>query len=229
METLQLFLDNFADWDSFVRIWPLLWQGLQLTVLLSIVTLPIAAAAGLLIAILYSFHHKPLNVALLIWIDLFRSFPVLVLLILIFYGLPFLGLTLPSFAACVLALTLNNSGYYGEIFRAGIESVHPSQRAAARSLGLSHRQSMRLVILPQAVRRVLPPLLNDFVALQKDVGLISVLGAVDAIRAAQIEAARTFNFTPYVVAGLLFVLLAIPTGRIADAAAARATRRQEGA
>jgi polar amino acid transport system permease protein len=88
---------------------------------------------------------------------------------------------------------------------------------------------MRLVILPQAVRRVLPPLLNDFVALQKDVGLISVLGAVDAIRAAQIEAARTFNFTPYVVAGLLFVLLAIPTGRIADAAAARATRRQEGA
>ena len=91
-------------------------------------------------------------------------------------------------------------------------STPPSQRAAARSLGLSHRQSMRLVILPQAVRRVLPPLLNDFVALQKDVGLISVLGAVDAIRAAQIEAARTFNFTPYVVAGLLFVLLAIPTG-----------------
>src|SRR5580698_1183252 len=114
MEGLQLFLDNFADWDSFVRIWPLLWQGLQLTALLAIVTVPIAAAAGLLLAVLYSFHNKPLNIALLVWIDLFRSFPVLVLLILIFYGLPFLGPTLPSFAACVLALTLNHSGYYGE-------------------------------------------------------------------------------------------------------------------
>ena len=135
MEALKLFLDNFADWDSFVRIWPLLWQGLQLTVLLAVVTLPIAVAVGLLIAVAYSFHHKWLNVALLVWIDLFRSFPVLVLLILIFYGLPFLGVKLPSFAACVLALVLNNSGYYGEIFRAGIESVPPGQREAARALG----------------------------------------------------------------------------------------------
>src|SRR5436190_19623964 len=89
MEALNLFLDNFADWDSLVRIWPLLWQGLQLTVLLAIVTLPIAMAFGLAIAVAYSFHHKALNVSLLVWIDLFRSFPVLVLLILIFYGLPF--------------------------------------------------------------------------------------------------------------------------------------------
>ena len=125
-----------------------------------------------------------------------------------------------------MALILIYSAYVAEVFRAGIESVHPSQRAAARSLGLSHRQSLRLVVLPQAVRRVLPPLLNDFVALQKDCGLISVLGAVDAIRAAQIDVARTFNFTPYVVAGLLFVLLAIPTGRVADALAARIDRRQ---
>src|SRR5690242_16864537 len=145
MEGLQLFLDKFADWDSFVRIWPLLWQGLQLTVLLSIVALPIA--------ILYSFHHKPLNVALLIWIDLFRSFPVLVLLILIFYGLPLLGLTLPSFAACVLALTLNHSGYYGEIFRAGIEAIPHGQREAARALGLHPLQIIFLVILPQALAR----------------------------------------------------------------------------
>ena len=108
MDALKLFLDNFADWPSLVRVWPLLWQGLQLTVLLAAATLPIAIAVGLGIAVLYSFHHKFLNVALLIWIDLFRSFPVLVLLILIFYGLPFLGLTLPSFAACVLALTLND-------------------------------------------------------------------------------------------------------------------------
>ena len=125
-----------------------------------------------------------------------------------------------------ITLILVYSAYVAEVFRAGIESIHPSQRAAARSLGLSYRQSMRRVVLPQAVRRVTPPLLNDFVALQKDVGLISVLGAVDAIRAAQIASARTFNFTPYVVAALLFVLLAAPTGRIADALAARAARRQ---
>ena len=121
--------------------------------LLSVVTLPIAIAVGLLIAILYSFHHKALNIALLIWIDLFRSFPVLVLLILIFYGGPFLGLKLPSFAACVLALTLNNSGYYGEIFRAGIESIPPGQREAARALGLHPLQIIFLVILPQAIAR----------------------------------------------------------------------------
>ena len=117
-----------------------------------------------------------------------------------------------------VTLILIYSAYVAEVFRAGIESVHPSQRAAARSLGLTHRQSMRLVILPQAVRRVLPPLLNDFVALQKDVGLISVLGAVDAIRAAQIESAARRSTSPRTWwPALLFVLLAVPTGRIADA------------
>ena len=113
------------------------------------------------------------------------------------------------------------------MFRAGIETVHPSQRMAARSLGLTYGQSMRRVVLPQAVRRVTPPLLNDFVALQKDVGLISVLGAVDAVRAAQIEVARTYDFTPYLVAGLLFILLAVPTVRLADWVNLRAARRQQ--
>ena len=133
-----------------------------------------------------------------------------VALYLIGFGVPALRLQgVPTSAAVLgtVTLILVYSAYVAEVFRAGIESVHPSQRAAARSLGLTYRQSMRLVVLPQAVRRVLPPLLNDFVALQKDVGLISV-GAVDAIRAAQIESARTFNFTPYVVAALLFVGLA---------------------
>jgi polar amino acid transport system permease protein len=105
--------------------------------------------------------------------------------------------------------------------------VHPSQRAAARSLGLNHRQTMRIVVLPQALRTVTPALLNDFVALQKDVGLISVLGAVDAVRSAQILVGQSFNFTPYVVAGLLFVLLAVPSARLADAVTARARRRQQ--
>jgi polar amino acid transport system permease protein len=129
--------------------------------------------------------------------------------------LEFLG-RIPSEVLGIIALTLTYSAYVSEVFRAGIEAVHPSQRMAARSLGLSYPKSMRLVILPQAIRKVVPPLMNDFVALQKDVGLISVLGAIDAVRGAQIEVAKFANFTPYVVAGLLFVLLAIPTVRLAD-------------
>jgi len=115
---------------------------------------------------------------------------------------------------------------YTHVFRAGIESVHPAQRAAARSLGLSHAQTMRHVVLPQAVRRVAPPLLNDLVALQKDVGLISLAGPVDAIRAAQIETATSYNFTPYVVAGVLFILMAIPLVAVTDWVTLRAARRQ---
>jgi polar amino acid transport system permease protein len=187
---------------------------------------------GLVIAFLRTLRGPvffPLRVLATGYIDVFRGIPLLIMLYLIGFGVPALRLQgVPTDVAVLgaVALILVYSAYVAEVFRAGIESVHPSQRAAARSLGLSHRQSLRLVVLPQAVRRVLPPLLNDFVALQKDCGLISVLGAVDAIRAAQIDVARTFNFTPYVVAGLLFVLLAIPTGRVADALAARLDRRE---
>ena len=174
--------------------------------------------SGLLIAVLRTLRGPvffPLRALATGYVDLFRGVPLLIALYLIGFGVPALRLQgVPTSAAVLgtITLILVYSAYVAEVFRAGIESIHPSQRAAARSLGLTHRQSMRLVILPQAVRRVLPPLLNDFVALQKDVGLISVLGAVDAIRAAQIASARTFNFTPYVVAAVLFVLLAVPTG-----------------
>ena len=111
---------------------------------------------------------------------------------------------------------LSYSAYVAEVFRAGIESVHPSQRAAARSLGLSYGQTLRHVVLPQAVRRVVPPLMNDLVSLQKDSGLIAGLGVSDAIRKAQIETALDFNYTPYVVAGVLFCCLTIPMARLTD-------------
>jgi polar amino acid transport system permease protein len=159
----------------------------------------------------------------------FRGLPLIIVLYLIGFGVPGLRLQgVPTSAAVLgtVALVLTYSAYVAEVFRAGIESVHPSQRAAARSLGLTHRQTTRLVVLPQAVRTVTPPLLNDFVAMQKDVGLISVLGAVDAVRAAQIKSAADFNFTPYVVAGLLFVLLAIPSIRFADWVTRRVQRRE---
>ncbi len=164
------------------------------------------------------------------YVDLFRGIPLIVLLYLIGFGIPALRFTDERIPAAVLgtvAIVLTYSAYVSEVLRAGIDTVHPSQRLGARSLGLDYPQTMRLVVLPQAVRRVTPPLLNDFVAMQKDVGLISLLGAVDAVRAAQIEVTRDFNFTPYVVAALLFVLLSVPTARAADWVNARAMRREQ--
>lgn len=224
----QTFLDPGDAWAALPAVLSGLWLNIRVLVVAEIGILVL----GLLIALLRTLRGPvffPVRALAIGYVDLFRGVPLLIALYLIGFGVPGLRLQgVPTDVAVLgtITLILVYSAYVSEVFRAGIESVHPSQRAAARSLGLTHRQSMRLVILPQAVRRVLPPLLNDFVALQKDVGLISVLGAVDAIRAAQIQSALLFSFTPYVVAGLLFVLLAIPTGRIADAVAARAARRE---
>jgi polar amino acid transport system permease protein len=157
--------------------------------------------------------------------------PLIITLYLVGFGIPGLigsgGPRIPSEILGTIALVLTYSAYVSEVFRAGIEAVHPSQRIAARSLGLTHGQSMRLIILPQAVRKVTPALMNDFVAMQKDVGLISVLGAVDAVRAAQIETSHFFNYTPYIVAGLLFVLLALPMIRFTDWYTARLRSREQ--
>lgn len=162
--------------------------------------------------------------------DLFRGMPLIIVLYLIGYGVPALRFSdtrIPAEVLGTIALVLTYSAYVSEVWRAGIEAVHPSQRLAARALGLSYGTTLRLVVLPQAFRKVTPALMNDFVALQKDVGLISVLGAVDAVRAAQIEVAHTFTYTPYVVAGLLFVLLALPMIRVTDWLSARQRRREQ--
>jgi polar amino acid transport system permease protein len=223
------FLDGGVARSSFPAILEGLWLNLRVlavcAVLIVLVGLGLAALRTLRGAVFF-----PLRALATVYVDLFRGVPLIILLYLVGFGLPGLRLqgvpTSPVLLGSV-ALVLTYSAYVAEVFRAGIDSVHPSQRAAARSLGLTYGQTMRRVVLPQAVRRVLPPLLNDFVALQKDVGLISVLGAVDAVRAAQISVAQTYNFTPYLVAGLLFVALAVPTVRLADWVNARATRRQQ--
>jgi polar amino acid transport system permease protein len=167
----------------------------------------------------------PLRMFAAAYTDLFRGLPLILVLLLLGFGVPALSLSGASFQPMVVyggaALVLTYSAYVAEVFRAGIESVHPSQRAAARSLGLSNAQALRHVVLPQAVRRVLPPLLNDFVSLQKDSGLISILGGIDAIRAAQISTSSDFNYTPYIVAGFLFVCLTIPLTRLTDWVARR--------
>jgi polar amino acid transport system permease protein len=127
----------------------------------------------------------------------------------------------------IVALTLVYSAYVSEVYRAGIESVHPSQEAAARSLGLTRGQTLRKVILPQAVRRVIPPLLNDFIGLQKDTALVSTLGAIEALNQASIDTNATFNYTPYLAAALLFVAITIPLARFTDWLIARDRRRRQ--
>jgi polar amino acid transport system permease protein len=223
---------TFFDWDVAVEVFPEVLEGFWLNVRLFLIAEPLILVLGLTVALARVSRSPvlfPVRLLAIGYTDLFRGIPTILVLLLFCFGIPALGLqgvTTSLFWLALVALVLSYGAYVAEVFRAGIESVHPSQLSSATALGLSSGQTLRHVVVPQAVRRVMPPLLNDFVALQKDVGLISVLGAVDAIRAAQIESARTFNFTPYVVAALLFVLLAVPTGRIADALAARAARRQ---
>ena len=224
---------TFLDWEVAKDSLPDILSGLWLNIRVLLVSAVLIVIVGLGIAALRTLRGPlwfPVRVLAAAYTDFFRGMPLIILLYLVGFGLPGLqlrGMPTSPVVLGTIALVLTYSAYVAEVFRAGIESVHPSQRAAARSLGLSYGQTMRRVVLPQAVRRVTPPLLNDFVALQKDVGLISVLGAFDAVRQAEVHADAAFYFTPYLVAGLLFVLLAIPTIRVADWYSLRAVRRQQ--
>jgi polar amino acid transport system permease protein len=173
----------------------------------------------------------PFRMVAVAYTDLFRGIPLILILYMIGFGVPGLGLAGISYLSDVtygiIALVLVYSAYVAEVYRAGIESVHESQNEAARSLGLTRWQSMRFVILPQAVRRVIPPLLNDFIGLQKDTALVSVLGSIEAARAAQIYGASEFNYASYVIAALLFVLITIPLARFTDRLIARDKRRRQ--
>ena len=195
-----------------------LWLNLRVMLIAEVFVL----IFGLLIAIIRTSKSPvlyPLRLIAALYTDIFRGLPLLLVLLLVGLGIPGLQLSwLPNSAVLLgtVSLILTYSAYVAEVIRAGIEAVNPAQRMAARALGFSQTQTQRFVILPQALRKVTPPLLNDLVSLQKDSGLISVLGAIDAIRAAGIETAQSFNFTPYLVAGALFVALTIPLTRFTD-------------
>ena len=225
---------SFFNYDTAVQALPHVLDGLLLNLRVLFFSAIGVLVFGLALALLRTLRSPiftPIRLLVRGYVDLFRGLPLIIVLYLVGFGIPglrleFLG-RVPAEVLGTVALVLTYSAYVAEVFRAGIEAVHPSQRLAARSLGLTYSQTMRLVVLPQAFRKVAPPLMNDFVSLQKDVGLISVLGAVDAVRGAQIEVAHFANFTPYVVAGLLFVLLAIPTVRLADYVTNRLAKREQ--
>lgn len=223
----QAFLDPEVAADAL----PEIARGLWLNFRLLVVCAACALLLGMLIALMRTVRGPvffPLRAIGVGYTYAFRGVPLIIVIYLMALGVP--GLRLQGTPGVVVlggaAITVVYAAYLAEVFRAGIESVHPSQRAAARSLGLGYRQTMRFVVLPQAVRRVTPPLLNDLVAMQKDVGLISLAGPVDAVRAAEIEVGQSYNFTPYVVAGVLFVLMAIPLVAVTDWVTLRSARRQ---
>lgn len=224
--------ETFLDWHYAKQALPQVLRGLWLNVRLLVCCGAVILVLGLLLALARTVRGPvlfPLRLLATAYVDFFRGLPLIICLLVTVFGVPALRLQgVPNDPVVLggVALVLTYSAYVAEVFRAGIETVHPSQRAAARSLGLTSAQAMRYVILPQAVRRVVPPLLNDLVSLQKDTGLVSIAGAVDAVYAAQIITSQTFNYTPYIVAGLVFVALTIPMTRLTDWVSARMNRRQ---
>jgi len=213
---------SFFSWHHFSESLPDVLPAFWINVKVFVTAEAFILVLALLLALARSSRAPvlfPLRILSTVYVDVLRGIPVLLVLFLLGFGVPALRLDGvprdPVFWATV-ALVLSYSAYVSEVYRAGIDSVHESQRAAARSLGLTSAQAMRFVVLPQAVRRVVPPLLNDFIALQKETALVGVLGPIEAARQAQIYSSREFNFTSYVAAALIFLAFTIPLTRLTD-------------
>jgi polar amino acid transport system permease protein len=216
-------VESFFSLTGFKDSFGTVSEGFWLNVKLMLAAEAIVLVVALGIAVIRSLPGPvmaPLRIVALIYTDVFRGIPLILVIFIVGLGLPALQLDFISeqsvFTYGVVSLVLVYSAYVAEVYRAGIESVHPSQLAGARSLGLSQLQSMRFVVLPQAVRRVIPPLLNDFIGLQKDTALVGLLGLVEVARAAENYASSTFNFTGYTMAALLFIAVTIPLARVTD-------------
>jgi len=223
---------TFFDIDYGREVFPTVISGLWINLQLTFIGGTCIGVIALGLALLRTTKSPaltPFRFLATAYVDIFRGAPLILIILLVGFGVPALRLTGISSNVIFLgtvAVVLTYSAYVAEVIRSGILSIHPSQRAAARSLGLTSGQTMRYVVLPQAIRRVVPPLLNDFVSLLKDTGLVSILGVTDAVRAAQINASRTFNYTPYVVAAILFLLITIPMTRYTDRAIRQRTNAQ---
>ena len=225
---------SFFNGEVFGETFPRILRAFVTDVQIFLWCAPCILVIGMLLAVCRSVRTPalfPLRMFAAAYTDIFRGVPVILTILLIGFGVPGLGLQRPYNSPYLwgsVALVLAYSSYVAEVFRAGIESVHESQRAGARSLGLSSGQTMRHVVLPQAVRRVIPPLMNDFVSLQKDVALVSLIGPIEVLRQAGIDKSKYANFTPYVGAAIIFLALTIPETRFVDHLLARERRRTSG-
>jgi polar amino acid transport system permease protein len=224
---------TFFNWGEFKATFPEIARAFLLNVKIFCIAEVLILVFALFLAVLRSLQGPvffPLRALAVVYTDLFRGIPTILVISILGFGMPALGLSwvpISQFFWAVVALVLVYTAYVSEVYRSGIESVHPSQAAAARSLGLTHGQALRFVVLPQAVRRVIPPLLNDFIGLQKDTALVGTLGVVEAFKQAQIDQSATFNGTPYLVAATLFVAITIPLARFTDWLVARDRGRQQ--
>jgi polar amino acid transport system permease protein len=224
---------QFFNLDHFVASWPAVLDGFWLNIQMFAVAEVIILVFALVLAMIRALRGPaffPLRALVIGFIDLIRGIPIILLILILGFGVPALQLPgVPNNRLFwgVAALVISYSAYTAEVYRAGIDSVHESQRMAGRSLGLTQVQSLRYVTVPQAIRNVIPALLNGFVSLQKDVALVFVLGAREAVREAQIYTARTFNYTPYVVAAVLFIVASVPVARFTDWYTERVRRRRQ--
>jgi polar amino acid transport system permease protein len=226
--------ESFLDPEVFADSLPDIVAAFVVNIQIFLAAEVLVLIFGLLIAIMRALPGPvlfPVRLFATAYADIFRALPGLLVIFVLGFGIPGLGLVSPRTPPIlygILGLTLVYTAYVSEVYRAGIDSVHPSQDAAARSLGLSRWQSLRHVVIPQAVRRVIPPLLNDFIGLQKDTVLVASIGVVEIFRTAQIEQAANFNFTPYMAVALVFIVVTIPLARLTDALVARDRRQAAG-
>ena len=226
---------TFFNWGEFRSTFPEIATAFKLNIKIFCIAEVFILAFALVLAVLRSLPGPvffPIRALVIVYADVFRGLPTILVIAMLGFGAPALDLkhvpTSTTFWG-IVALVLIYSAYVSEVYRSGIESIHPSQEAAARSLGLSRWQTLRRVILPQAVRRVIPPLLNDFIGLQKDSALVATVGAVEAFNQSQIDTNATFNYTPYLCAAVLFVAVTIPLARFTDWLVLRDRRRRQAA
>ena len=210
---MEQLVQNFFNIEVLIKVYPMLLKGVWMTLQLCVVVVPIGFLGGLLVAIGYSFHNRWLNALLIVYVDFFRAFPPLVLLIFVFYGTPYVGLEVPAFVAVLIAFFLNTSSYYGEILRAGIESIGRGQWEAARSTGIGRLQTMFYVILPQAMRNVAPDLTSNTLEVIKFTALTSVVALPELLRMGRIAQGITYNPTPLIAVALIYLAMLWPLVR----------------
>jgi polar amino acid transport system permease protein len=211
---MQDFLEAFLNWEIMGEASPILWQGLRATLLLSLLVVPLGLLGGIILAVLSTLPYVWVRWPLRIWVDTFRALPPLVLLIFIFAGLPFLGLEVSAWSAVAIGFFLNTGAYYGEILRAGIESVPRGQVEAARSTGLTSAQTMRFIVLPQAVRNVLPDLISNTLEVVKLTSIASVVALPELLFQARQAQSVTYNASPIVAAAIIYFILLWPVVRL---------------
>ena len=206
--------EQFFNLNVMLRVLPIIWVGLQTTVLICCAVIPLGLCGGLMIAICVQSRFRLLRLAVVVCIDFFRALPPLFLLILLYAGLPFMGIRLSPFACVCLAFFLNTSAYYGEVYRAGFESVGQGQWEAARSTGLTVLQTIRYIVLPQAVRNVLPDLISNTVEVVKLTSLASVVALPELLYSADMARAATYNSSPMILAAAIYLVLLWPAVRL---------------